>query len=68
LRLDRRRKDRYDRFLAYVYVEDQMLNEELVRAGLARVSVYPGDSPQIAKRLREAEQEAQKANRGIWQK
>lgn len=66
LRLDRRRKDRYDRFLAYVYVEDRMLNEELVRAGLARASHYPGDSPQIARRLRQAEEAARQARRGLW--
>ena len=66
LRLDRRRKDQYERFLAYVYVEDQMLNEALARAGLARASHYPGDSPQIARRLQDAEQEAQRAGVGIW--
>ncbi len=66
LRMDKRRKDRYDRFLAYVYVDGRMLNEELVRAGLARVSHYPGDSPRIARQLQEAEEEARRARRGIW--
>ena len=36
LRFDKRRLDRYDRYLAYVFVADKMLNEELLRAGLAR--------------------------------
>jgi micrococcal nuclease len=66
IRLDRRRKDRYDRFLAYVYVEEQLLNEALVRAGLSRAVHYPGDSPQIARRIREAEMEAQREQRGMW--
>jgi micrococcal nuclease len=66
LRLDRRRKDRFDRFLAYVYVDDRMLNEALVRAGLARAVHYSGDSPQIARLLREAEAEAQREELGIW--
>jgi micrococcal nuclease len=66
LRLDRRRKDRYGRFLAYVYVEGRMLNEELVRAGLAKVVDYPGDSPQIKRLLRDAEEEARHNQRGIW--
>ncbi|MBW3598941.1 MAG: thermonuclease family protein [Planctomycetes bacterium] len=66
LRLDRRRKDRYDRFLAYVYVEDRLLNEELVRAGLARAEAYPGDSPQIARQLQEAEEAARRAKIGLW--
>ncbi len=35
LRFDKRRLDQYDRYLAYVFVDDKMLNEELVRAGLA---------------------------------
>lgn len=66
LQFDRRRLDQYDRYLAYVFVADKMLNEELVRAGLARVSVYPGDSESMARRLRAAEQEARRARRGIW--
>jgi len=66
LELDKRRIDRYGRSLAYVYVGDRLLNEELVRAGLARVSVYPGDSATIERRLRAAEAEARKAERGIW--
>jgi micrococcal nuclease len=66
LRLDRRRKDRYGRFLAYVYVEERMLNEELVRAGLAKVVDYPGDSPQVKRLLRKAEEEARDERRGIW--
>ena len=48
LRFDKRRLDRYDRYLAYVSVDQQMLNEQLVRAGLASVTVYPGDSESMA--------------------
>ncbi len=66
LRFDKRRLDRYDRYLAYVFVADKMLNEELLRAGLARVSVYPGDSESMARRLRAAADEARQARRGLW--
>jgi len=66
LRFDRRRIDQYGRWLAYVYVDDVMLNEELVRQGLARVSVYPGDSTSIERQLRKAEEEAKTNGRGIW--
>jgi micrococcal nuclease len=66
LRFDRRRVDQYGRWLAYVYVDDAMLNEELVRRGLASVSVYPGDSASIERQLRKAEDEAKKNGRGIW--
>ena len=66
LRFDRRRVDRYDRMLAYVFVDGTMLNEELCRAGLARVLVYPGDSESMARRMRKARDEARQAKRGIW--
>jgi len=66
LRFDKRRLDPYDRYLAYVFVDDRMLNEELVRAGLAVVSTFPGDSDAMARRLRAAEREAQEQSRGVW--
>lgn len=66
LRFDKRRLDRYDRYLAYVFVADKMLNEELLRAGLAVVSVFPGDSESMARRLRVAANEAEHAQRGVW--
>ena len=65
LRFDKRRLDRYDRYLAYVFVADKMLNEELVRAGLAWCSPFPGDSESMARRLRVAEQEAVQQARGV---
>lgn len=66
LRFDRRRVDQDGRYLAYLSVAEKMLNEELVRAGLARVCYYPGDSQTVARRLRKAEQEARQQGRGIW--
>lgn len=66
LRFDKRRRDQYGRWLAYVYVGDQMLNQEIVRAGLARVIIYRGDSMTIGRQLERSEREARKANRGIW--
>jgi micrococcal nuclease len=58
--------DSYNRFLAYLYVGDKMLNVELVRAGLARVSHYPGDSATRHRLLIKAQDEARDARRGIW--
>jgi len=66
LQFDRRRVDRYNRYLAYVFVNDQMLNAELVRKGLARVSTFSGDSETMSRRLRDAEKEARLRSRGIW--
>jgi micrococcal nuclease len=66
LQFDRERVDRFDLFLAYVFVGDKMLNEELVRAGLARVEHRFHYSQAIERQFNRAEQEARLARRGIW--
>jgi micrococcal nuclease len=66
LQFDRERLDRYDRFLAYVLVDDRMLNEELVRAGLATAETKFSYSTAMKNRFRRAEDEARAARRGIW--
>jgi micrococcal nuclease len=66
LQFDRERVDRYGRFLAYVWVEDQLLNEELLRAGLARWEQQYHYSPSMKTRFRKAQQEAQQTQRGMW--
>ena len=65
LEFDTERVDQFGRTLAYVRRNDRVLNEELVRQGLARV---PNDQINSAMRrkLREAEREAKAARRGIW--
>ena len=68
LQLDKRQRDVDQRFLAYVMVGDQMLNEELARAGFVRIATRPGDSQSIARRLRVAEGEARRRGRGLWSK
>lgn len=66
LEFDKRRIDRYGRCLAYVYVGNLHLNEELVAAGLARVHTYPGDSMTINRQLLKAQDEARRRHLGIW--
>lgn len=66
LEFDKRRLDREGAFLAYVYVGDELLNEALVREGLASIDLKPDDSSQIARRLSDAQAEAKAARRGIW--
>ncbi len=66
LQLDRERVDRHGRFLAYVWVDDRMLNEELLRAGLAQWEPQYHYSDSMKTRFRKAQQEAQQAQRGIW--
>ena len=66
LRFDHNKLDQYDRWRAYVFVDDVMLNEELVRWGLAEADYYRGDSASLARRIQKAEAEAQAASRGLW--
>jgi micrococcal nuclease len=60
------RKDRHGRFLAFVWNGDVMLNEELVRAGLAHARLDYRYSGMMKRRLAAAQEEAQKSRRGIW--
>lgn len=66
LEFDRERVDQYGRYLAYVWVGDRMLNEELLRAGLARWEPHYHYNEQMKNRFRRAQREAQQAQRGIW--
>jgi micrococcal nuclease len=66
LRFDRERIDPYGRFLAYVYVDDRLLNEALIREGLARASLRFNYAERFKRIFRNAEAEAQTAARGIW--
>jgi micrococcal nuclease len=60
------RKDRHDRFLAFVWDGDVMLNEELVRAGLAHARLDYRYSGTMKRRLAAAQDEARAARRGLW--
>jgi micrococcal nuclease len=58
--------DKYGRLLAYAWVGDRMLNEELIRAGLAHAELQYRFSAAMKARFRDAEEEARAARRGIW--
>lgn len=66
LEYDRERVDRYGRTLAYVYVGDEMLNEELIRHGLATAQTQYNYSRVMKDRFRRAEEEAKAAGLGLW--
>ncbi|MGQ0634683.1 MAG: thermonuclease family protein [Planctomycetaceae bacterium] len=66
LRYDRERRDKYNRLLAYVYVGDFFLNEELIRAGFGRAITNHPYQESMKRRFRQAEREAREAQRGIW--
>jgi micrococcal nuclease len=66
LEFDVERRDKYGRMLAYIWVGERMLNEELIRAGLARAELKYRYSAEKKSRFRRAEEEARAAHRGIW--
>lgn len=66
LKFDRERRDRFGRVLAYVYADDLLLNEELIRAGYSRAETHFPYSEQMKRRFRAAEEEAREARRGGW--
>ncbi|MBN2227087.1 MAG: thermonuclease family protein [candidate division Zixibacteria bacterium] len=63
-----RRRDAYGRMLGYLFVDTLLVNEVLVRRGLANVYVFPDeiddDSP--GRRLQTAQAEALSEKIGIW--
>jgi micrococcal nuclease len=69
LTFDLEKLDRYGRFLAYAWRDDrmeQLLNEEIVRAGLAKAKTGYRYSSSMKRRFSHAEDEAKTARRGIW--
>lgn len=60
------RQDHYGRHLAFVWRGEMMLNEELVRAGLAHARPDYRFSGRMKRRLLAAQDEARNAGRGLW--
>lgn len=66
LRFDVEKKDQYDRLLAYVYLPDgSMFNEMLLRKGYAQVATFPPNVRHLGS-FEAAQREAREAGRGIW--
>lgn len=58
--------DRFGRLLRYVWVDDIMVNEYLVREGYATVSTYPPDVKH-QDRFVHAQELAREEGRGLWE-
>jgi micrococcal nuclease len=58
-------KDKYGRLLRYLWINDVMINELLVREGYAQSSTYPPDV-KYQDRFREAERLAREESKGLW--
>jgi micrococcal nuclease len=65
LEFDEDREDRYERLLAYVYLDDEMFNEKLLEEGYAQVYTVPPND-RYEDRFEEAQDAAQEAEVGIW--
>lgn len=58
-------KDKYDRYLAWVWVDGVLLQEQLLEQGLARIEYIYGDYKYLDI-LEKAEQQAKSKSIGIW--
>ncbi|MCJ7509033.1 MAG: thermonuclease family protein [candidate division Zixibacteria bacterium] len=65
LEFDVESQDRYGRLLAYVYVNNTLVNAELMKNGLALIYTYP-PNVKYANLFLGLQKEAQKKNLGIW--
>lgn len=60
------KKDRYGRTLGYVFVDGMLVQEILVREGLARVAYVKEPNTMYLAQLKEAEAQAKSEQVGIW--
>jgi micrococcal nuclease len=65
LELDVRTHDRHGRLLAYIWRDDRMVNEEMLRQGFALAYTVP-PNVRYADRFVAAQREARAAHRGLW--
>ncbi len=65
LELDRDERDRYDRLLAYVYVDGKRFEDELLRGGYARhLAIRP--NTRYAREFLALETSAKRDRKGLW--
>jgi micrococcal nuclease len=66
LELDVQKRDPYNRLLAYAYLPDgRMFNEVLAREGYAQVATFP-PNVEYVELFKEAQREARGEGRGLW--
>lgn len=58
-------QDKYERFLAWVFVNDKLLQDDIVKKGFAKVT-YLYDNYKYSDILIESEKKAKSENLGIW--
>lgn len=63
---DQTTRDKYNRFLAHVYVDDTSVQESLLEKGYVRVAYVEQPNTKYLKEYQRAEKEAQEKGLGIW--
>jgi micrococcal nuclease len=66
LELDVGERDKYGRLLAYVYIDDQMVNEMLLEKGLARLAYVFEPNTKYVDDFSAIQKQAQQQRIGIW--
>jgi len=59
------KKDKYDRHLVWIFADDKLIQEELIKKGYAKVA-YLYDDYKYTSNLKKLETEAQNSKIGIW--
>jgi micrococcal nuclease len=65
LETDSEVRDKYGRLLAYVYLDGERFDDDLLRLGYARLLIIPPNGAH-GRAMLEAELEARAAHRGLW--
>lgn len=66
IELDVGERDKYGRLLAYIWIDNKMLNEMLLQKGLARVAYVYAPNTKYVDQFYEIQKEAQQKGIGIW--
>lgn len=65
LELDVQERDKYGRILAYVYIDGEMYNKELLKIGYAKLATYPPNVKYVDE-FKEIQKEARENKVGLW--
>jgi len=65
LELDVQERDKYGRILAYVYVDEEMYNKELLKIGYAKLATYPPNVKYVDD-FTKLQEEARENKVGLW--
>ncbi|WP_028550337.1 thermonuclease family protein [Paenibacillus sp. UNC451MF] len=65
LEWDVEKRDQYDRYLAYVWIGDELYNRTLVQEGYARMATFPPNVKYVDQ-FKKDQEAARKQQKGLW--